>query len=56
MNGWTALHEAAYSGQLEVARLLVESGADRAAKTNSGETARDHAVLYNHTAVAALLQ
>ena len=39
-----------------MARLLLESGADRAAKTKGGQTARDWAVEYNHPAVAALLQ
>ena len=43
-------------GELEVARLLLESGADRAAKTIRGQTARDWAVEENHPAVAALLQ
>ena len=47
---------AAQGGQLEVARLLLESGADRAAKTGNGSTARSLAVRYNHPAVAALLQ
>ena len=54
--GQTALHRAAEGGQLEVARLLLASGADRAAKTKYGQTARDHVVKYNHPAVAALLQ
>ena len=59
VNGYTALHNAANKGHLEMARLLLVSGADRAAKTTrwSGEkTARDHAVRYNHPAVAALLR
>ena len=54
--GRTALHWAAASGRLEVARLLLASGADRAAKDKSGWTARDEAVLHNHPAVAALLR
>ena len=56
MYGLTALHNAAYNGRLAVARLLLESGADRAAKTNSGSAARSLAVQNRHTAVAALLQ
>ena len=47
---------AAQGGQLEVARLLLESGADRAAKTGNGSTARDLAVEQNHPAVAVLLE
>ena len=56
MSGKTALHGAASYGQLEVAELLLESGAEAAKNKFYGETARDCAVEYNHPAVAALLQ
>ena len=59
-DGSTALHNAARTNRLEVARLLLEFGADRAAKNEYGETARDAArdlaVQNDHTAMAALLQ
>ena len=53
--GFTALHWAAYKGRLEVVRLLLESGADRAAKDNKGATAYDCTNAYKHPAVATLL-
>ena len=62
-NGWTALHYAAENGRLEVARLLLDSGADRAHRPGLGtrdypygKTARDLAVEQNHPAVAVLLE
>ena len=41
--GWTALHHAAFAGQLECARQLVESGcgADPAARDGDGQTPAD---------------
>jgi ankyrin repeat protein len=54
--GWTALNNAAANGRLEVARLLLESGANRAATDTCGDTARDFALRNDHTAVAALLR
>ena len=53
-NGWTALHHATYNGNLKLAWLLLESGADRAANSECGETARDLAVQEKPPAVAAL--
>jgi len=38
-NGSTALHAAAFLGNAEVARLLLEKGADAHAMTNDGMTA-----------------
>ena len=40
-NGGTALHNASFSGHLEIARLLLQNGADKSATTNDG---------YSHTA------
>jgi ankyrin repeat protein len=33
-NGWTALINAAYSGHVDCARLLIDAGADKDAKCN----------------------
>ena len=37
--GFTALMKACWTGHLEAARLLLEQGADRTLKANSGHTA-----------------
>jgi ankyrin repeat protein len=37
--GFTPLHAAAMTGQLELAKLLLDRGADRGAKTDDGRTA-----------------
>ena len=50
------MHHAARHGELEVTRLLLESGLDRAAKGRGGEAARELAVSHGRSAVAALLQ
>jgi len=42
--GWTPLHIAAREGRLEVARLLLEGGADIKAKNDNGKTALDLAM------------
>ena len=42
-DGWTPLHEASFTGTLEVARLLLEHGADPDAKTRKFETIFDFA-------------
>jgi len=36
--GYTALHQAAFNGHYETSRLLIESGADVKAVTNSGDS------------------
>ncbi len=36
--GWTALHRAAYGGQAEIARVLLDAGASTKAKDNQGFT------------------
>ena len=53
--GWTALMAAAYSGNVEAARLLLNSGAAIGAKTQFGKTALDIAVGNGKTEVADLL-
>ena len=40
-NGWTALHWAAYKGYRDIARILVDKGADKTKRNSSGKTACD---------------
>ena len=54
--GFTALHVAAYFGRSGMVPLLLEAGADRAARTESGQTAAELAVMREHAETAALLQ
>lgn len=53
-DGWTALHAAAYSGNVEIAKYLLEKGADPALKTGFGPSARDHAERFGHSALVTL--
>ncbi len=53
--GATALHWAALRGHAEVVKLLLERGADPAARNKAGETARDVAVRAKRDDVVALL-
>lgn len=53
---WTPLHVAAVDGKLNVARLLVEAGANIAKPDSSGWTAREHAALRGHMEIARLLE
>ena len=41
MNGWTALHYAAWHGAMDTGMKLLDGGADKDKKTNSGMTAAD---------------
>ncbi|KIY99706.1 Ankyrin repeat domain-containing protein 2 [Monoraphidium neglectum] len=52
----TALHYAAGYGQAESVRLLLDSGADKAAKNEDDKTALEVAQLNEHTEVVELLQ
>ncbi|KAL2260774.1 hypothetical protein VTK26DRAFT_5128 [Humicola hyalothermophila] len=52
---WTPLHIAAVDGQLSVAQLLVDAGAEVDKPDSSGWTATEHASLRGHLAVARLL-
>ena len=53
--GWTALHDAAAHGKLEVVQLLLAAGADPFIRDLHHWTARTHAVYYGHLIVAAAL-
>eukprot|EP01051_Picozoa_sp_SAG22_P003200 SAG22_NODE_153_length_17315_cov_69.981935_4_plen_95_part_00 len=58
-SGSTALHFSATNGDLPVSEALVAAGADKAARTESGKTARDFAVEVKRDrweAVAKLLE
>jgi hypothetical protein len=54
--GWTALMQASFSGQLENVSLLLESGADINSLSNKGETALAIAQRESHSEVVKLLQ
>lgn len=51
----TALHEAAGLGNLEYVQLLLNRGADPAAKTDDGKLPEDFAIARNHHDVAEIL-
>ena len=53
--GHTPLHEAAFNGDLALARLLLDSGADRAVPTPEGETPLDIATKHKRAEVVRLL-
>ncbi|KAI5458041.1 Glycerophosphoryl diester phosphodiesterase family-domain-containing protein [Mariannaea sp. PMI_226] len=52
---WTPLHVAAVDGKLNVARLLVDAGADVSRLDSSGWTAKEHAALRGYMDIADLL-
>ena len=52
---WTALHHAAYEGDIEMVQLLVDYGADPDAEDENGETALHFARDMEHCAVIGLL-
>ena len=54
--GFTPLHEAALSGKLELARLLLAHGADPRKPSAAGETAIDLARKHGHAEVLAVLE
>jgi uncharacterized protein YegJ (DUF2314 family) len=54
--GWTMLHDDALAGNLEMVRVLLEGGADRAAVTGHGMTAAQLAAVLGWTKVVALLE
>ena len=51
----TPLHEAAFNGDLALARLLLDSGADRSVRTGEGETPLDIAVKHGRAEIVRLL-
>ena len=53
--GWTPLHEAAYWGNLDIAKLLLERGADVNAKSSVGNTPLYWAASRNNLDIAKLL-
>jgi Ankyrin repeats (3 copies) len=55
VSGWTALMAAAFSGNVEAARILLDSGAAIEAKTGFGKTAMDVALAARKPQVAELL-
>lgn len=56
VKGWTPLMAAAYSGNIEAARILLDAGATLNAKTEFGRTALDVAVVGGKPQVAELLR
>ena len=54
--GWLALHHAAFHGQPDVVRLLLDAGSDCIALDSDDHTPRDIAVRDGHKAVSGLLE
>ncbi|MEM7176041.1 MAG: ankyrin repeat domain-containing protein, partial [Chlamydiota bacterium] len=55
MGGWPPLHYAAFYNSKEVAKILLQHGADVNAKNEDGETPLHYAAFYNNKEVADLL-
>ena len=56
MKGDTPLHMAARNGNVDIAKMLLDAGADKEAKTPDGRTPYNVATARFKTAVAALLK
>ncbi|KAI1283217.1 Ankyrin repeat domain-containing protein 49 [Halotydeus destructor] len=54
-DGYTPLHRASYNGHLEVAKLLIDRGANVKSKTNNGWTPLHSASKWAHCQLASLL-
>ena len=54
--GWTALHAAAWDGHVDVAKVLIEKGADVGAKNENNETAVEVAIRCDRHQIAELIK
>jgi len=54
--GFTPLHEAAATGQMELTRLLVAHGANLDAKSDAGKTALTYAIENSQSEIAKFLE
>jgi cytohesin len=54
-HGWTVLHVAAAYGYVRSARLLLDAGADPAARTPNGLTPADMALTNGHYELSVIL-
>ena len=56
VKGWTALFFAAWAGEADAVRLLIDGGADVNIRDTAGETALSMAVKEGHKEVATMLR
>ena len=54
--GSTALNWAAYNGEVQCVRLLVDGGADRWIRSNEGKTALNYAASKGHESIMTILR
>lgn len=54
-DGWTPLHQAAYAGEAECCRVLLEAGAKPGVKCNDGDSPAHYAAAQGKVAVLKLL-
>ena len=55
ISGWTALHEAACNGRLNVTQTLLHLGADFHSRTNDGDTALHKAARWGRVDIVRML-
>jgi ankyrin repeat protein len=53
--GYRPLHQAAVAGREDLVRMLLDAGADKAARCDRGKTPAEYARERGHDAVAAML-